>query len=101
MAKHSPFHNTYGLPGFYLADTNAALSGMPLVCLSSADFLEIIARQRTSYDASDEEIEKIKEKLVDSYSLASGMDPDTLKALKQLFGEPSPREAAQLVDKND
>lgn len=85
MAPHSPFHNTYGMPGFYLADTSPAFSGIPLTCISSADFLEIIAKNKAPSDASHEEIEKVKEQLVDSYSLATGMDPETLKALKLLF----------------
>ena len=60
MAPESAFHSAYGLPGLYLADTNPHLSDAPLVALSSARFLDLIARQQLSGDATDEEIEEFK-----------------------------------------
>lgn len=85
MAPNSAFHRVYGVPGFYLADACPGLDGMPLVSISSADFLEFIAGQKVSDDASREEIEKVKSQFSDSYLLATGMSPDTLETLKRVF----------------
>lgn len=85
MAPDSAFHRTYGVPGFYLSDTSPKLEGMPLITISSANFLEFVARQRLSDEASREEIEAMKSQLAATYLVATGMSADTVDALKRAF----------------
>lgn len=85
MAPDSIFRRSYGVPGFYLADTSAKLEGMPLVTISSANFLEFVARQKLSDEASRDEIEAMKSQLAGAYLLATGMSAGTLDALKRTF----------------
>jgi len=83
MNPDSAFCRTYGVPGFYLADTSSALDGLPLITLSSANFLRLVARQRLSENATDDQIEAMKNKLGSDYLLATGMKAETVEALKR------------------
>ena len=85
MAPNSAFHQVYGMPGFYLADTSIKLEGMPLITVSSSNFLGLIARQRLSDDATDQEVDAMKGDLASKYLLASGMSAEKVAALKQAF----------------
>jgi hypothetical protein len=85
MAPNSSFHMTYGVPGFYLSDTSQKLEGMPLITISSSNFLEFVARQKLSDEASREEIDAMKSQLADAYLMESGISADTLDSLKRAF----------------
>ena len=82
MNPDSVFCRMYGVPGLYLADASPNLAGLPLVVISSANFLRMLARQKDP-DATPEEVEQMKGQLADKYLLATGMSPDTLAALKR------------------
>lgn len=84
MNPESAFNSAYGLPGLYLADTNPHLGGSPLVALSSARFLDLIARQQLSVEATDEEIEELKSALADHYLRASGWSEEKIEAVKDI-----------------
>ena len=61
MAPYSVFQKAYGLSGMYLSNVSPKLKDMPLVVISSANFLELIALQKASIDATQDEIEDIHE----------------------------------------
>lgn len=84
MAPESAFNSAYGLPGLYLADTNPHLAGLPLVALSSAKFLDLVARGQSSVDATDEEIEELKNALADRYLRVSGWSEAKIEAVKDM-----------------
>lgn len=84
MAPDSAFSSAYGLPGLYLADTNPHLEGLPLVALSSARFLDLIAKQQSSVDATEEEIKELKSTLADRYLRASGWSEAKIEAVKDV-----------------
>jgi hypothetical protein len=93
MAPNSAFHNVYGMPGFYLADTSAKLEGMPLITISSSTFLGLVSRLRLSNEATDQEVDTMKSDLASKYLVASGMSADKIAALRQAFA--TDRAAAQ------
>lgn len=95
MAPNSAFQRVYGIPGFYLADTSAKLEGIPLITVSSSNFLGLIARQKLSYDATDQEVDAMKGEFSSKYLLASGMSVEKVAALKQAFA------ADQAADKRE
>ena len=85
MNPDSIFCKIYGMPGFYLADTSAKLEGMPLITVSSSNFLGLIARLRLRDETTDEEIDTLKSDLATKYLVESGMSAEKVAALKKEF----------------
>lgn len=84
MAPNSAFHRVYGVPGFYLSDTSEMLQGLPLITVSSANFLGLIAKIRFPEGSSPEEIEKMKHSLVRKYLLETGMSAEKIDAIEEV-----------------
>jgi len=90
----------------YLSDMNPQLERMPLVVISSANFLELIALQRASIDASQDEIEGLMTELADSFLIENGMSLEEVKTFQRHFSrEPIkcvfPRRLNTRADKQD
>lgn len=85
MAPDSAFQKTYGVPGMYLSDTNPKLDGMPLIAISSANFLELIVLQKVADDTTSEEIERLMNQLADSYLIENGMSLKEIEIFRLHF----------------